>query len=61
MSLEEFARTRQLDQAWLDLRLECNQIVASPDYWYRKELQDVAREFAVKASDILAAATRHRS
>lgn len=59
MTLEEFARIHHLDQTWLDLRLKCNEIVALPDYSYRKELQDAAREFAVKASDLLAAAKRH--
>lgn len=58
MPLEDFARIHQVDSSWIYLRLECNRIVARPDYWYRKELQDAAREFAVKASDILAAATR---
>lgn len=56
MSLEEFARIHNLGPTWLELRYECNRIVARPDFWYRKELQSAARELAVKASDMLAAA-----
>lgn len=57
MSLEDFARIHHLPAAWLNLRLECNQIVARPDFWYRRELRDSARELAVAASEILTAAT----
>jgi len=57
MSLEEFAQIHHLDSSWIDLRHQCDQIVGRPDFWYRKELQSVARELAVKASDMLAAAT----
>lgn len=58
MSLEEFARTHLLDSHWLNLRLECNRIVARPDFWYRRELQDAARQLAVAASNILASDTK---
>lgn len=53
MSLEEFAVLHRLDSDWIDLRFECSRITARPDYWYRKELQNTAREFAMEASDIL--------
>lgn len=60
MSLEEFARIHRLAEGWLKLRSECNDVVGRPDFWYRKELQNAARELAVKASDILAAAVKKR-
>ncbi|MGH9588082.1 MAG: hypothetical protein ACRD3F_14100 [Acidobacteriaceae bacterium] len=55
MSLEEFARMNHLDSTWVELRCKCNQIVARPDFWYRGDLRDAARELAVRASDILTA------
>ncbi len=58
MSLEEFARIHNLDPTWLELRRECDRIVARPDFWYRRELQNAARDLAVKASDMLAAAMK---
>jgi hypothetical protein len=58
MSLEEFARIHNLGPIWVELRQECDRIVSRPDFWYRKELQSAARELAVKASDMLAAATK---
>lgn len=58
MTLEEFAQLHGLGLAWIELRHECNRIVAQPDFWYRKELRDSARELAVKASDLLAAAKK---
>lgn len=56
MSLEEFAQSHGLDPNWIELRIRCNQIVGQPDFWYRKDLRDSARELAVEASDILKAA-----
>ncbi|MFZ0661475.1 MAG: hypothetical protein WAM66_02185 [Acidobacteriaceae bacterium] len=58
MTLEEFARIHQLEERWLDLRRDCNEMVERPDFWYRKELQNTAREFAEKASDLLTAAIK---
>ena len=58
MPLEEFARIHNLGPSWLELRRECDRIVARPDFWYRRELQNAARELAVKASDMLAAAMK---
>jgi len=58
MSLEEFARIHNLDPSWLELRRECDRIVARPDFWYRREIQNTARELAEKASDILVAAMK---
>lgn len=58
MSLEEFARVHQLNAPWVALRSECNQIVARSDYWYRKDLQEMARKLAVKASDMLVSAMK---
>lgn len=60
MSLEEFAEIHQLSSNWIELRQQCNLLVARPDYWYRKDLQDQAREFAAKASDILTAAIKRK-
>lgn len=57
-SLEDFARIRHLSPTWIDLRRQCNRIVEQSDFWYRKDLQDRARELAVKASDILTAITK---
>lgn len=56
MSLEEFARIHNLDPNWVELRQKCNSIAGRADFWYRKEPQNAARELAVTASDMLAAA-----
>lgn len=61
MSLEEFARIHHLESSWINFRRACNQLVARSDYWYRKDLQDNARELAVKASDILTAAIKGKT
>ena len=58
MSLEEFARIHNLGPSWLELRRECDRVVARPDFWYRRELQNAARELAVKASEMLATAMK---
>lgn len=58
MTLEEFSQIHHLSREWVDLRSECNRIVGQPDYWYRRDLQESARELAVKASEILAASNR---
>ena len=56
MCLEEFARIHNLGPNWVEIRRECDEIVERPDFWYRKELQSAAQEFAVKASNMLVAA-----
>ncbi len=56
MALEEFARIHNLDPNWVELRQECNGIAGRADFWYRRGLQNAARELAVTASDMLAAA-----
>lgn len=58
MSLEEFAKMHDLGPLWLALRRECDGIARRPDFWYRRELQNAARELATKASDMLAAAIK---
>lgn len=58
MTLEDFAESHHLDPTWIELRRQCNHIVKQPDFWYRKELRDAARELAVKASNILADAKK---
>lgn len=60
MSLEEFAQIHHLNSDWIELRQQCNRIVARPDYWYRKDLQDQAREFAVNASNVLSAVIKQK-
>ena len=61
MSLEEFAQAHHLGDVWVELRHECNRLVERPDFWYRKEFRDSARELALKASDILAATIKGES
>lgn len=55
MSLEEFARLNQLPLRWILLRRECNVLTGSPQFWYRRDLQDHARKLATEASEILRA------
>jgi hypothetical protein len=61
MTLEEFAQIHGLNEEWLKLRRECNEVVAQPDFWYREDLKNRAREIAVKASDILKAAVKSKT
>ncbi len=58
MSLEDFAQSHHLEPRWIELRSQCNHIVGQPDFWYRKDLRDSARELAVQASNILAASMK---
>jgi hypothetical protein len=58
-TLEEFACKHRLPQRWMELREECNRLVARPDFWYRADVRDEARQLAVEASDILSAALKH--
>ncbi len=53
MTLEEFAKSHDLPERWLSLRKECEALVSHPQYWYRSDMQNVARILAVEASDIL--------
>jgi hypothetical protein len=53
MTLEEFAEIHGLEEEWLELRRECNEVVGQPDFWYREDLKNRAREIAVQASDML--------
>ena len=53
MTLEAFARAHKLPPCWLDLREGCESIVRRPEYWYRHDLQERAKELAVEASEIL--------
>lgn len=53
MTLETFARVHDLPARWLELRKDCEDIVARPDFWYRADLQDAAKKLALEASDML--------
>lgn len=54
MTLHEFAEAHDLPRSWLELRNNCEQLVSRSDFWYRPQLQDQARQLAIKASDMLA-------
>ena len=51
-TLEEFAGEHELPPRWLEVRRACNQLVEPADFWYRADLRDAARRFAVEASDL---------
>jgi len=42
-----------LPPEWLSLRHACERITADPAFWYRKDLQEIACNFAKRASEIL--------
>jgi hypothetical protein len=58
MTLREFSVAHRLPSEWVKLRECSGQIAARNDFWYRRDLQDEARQLAMRASDILVEATR---
>jgi hypothetical protein len=58
MTLREFQVVHHLPSEWVELRERCEQIVMRNDFWYRRDLQDEARQLAIRASDILADLTK---
>lgn len=58
MTLREFTVAHHLPPEWLELRERCERIVMRDDFWYRRDLQEEARQLATHASDILVDSTQ---
>jgi hypothetical protein len=58
MTLRTFSVAHHLPPEWVELRERSEQIAARNDFWYRRDLQDEARQLAMRASDILVDATQ---